>query len=81
MQERRSEPRQRALKTGRIVFNNRFSTMDCSVRNLSAHGAMLQVPGLQGIPDTFVLELDAGAVKRICKVKWRKEREIGVAFA
>jgi hypothetical protein len=80
MQERRKEPRPRALKTGRIVFNNRFSTMDCAVRNLSERGALLQVQGPQGIPDAFVLELDAGAVTHACKVVWRKERQLGVEF-
>jgi hypothetical protein len=80
MQERRKELRQRALKTGRIVFNNRYSTMDCAVRNLSEHGALLQVQGQQGIPDAFHLELDAGAVTYPCRVIWRKERQIGVEF-
>ena len=80
MPERRTETRHRALKTGRIVFNNRFSTMDCTIRNLSEHGAMLMMPGPHGIPDEFVLELDGGTVTHACKVAWRKERQLGVTF-
>lgn len=80
MQERRKETRQRALKTGRIIYNNRFSALDCTVRNLSSHGALLQVAGPHGIPDTFSLELEAGGVTHACKVVWRKERQLGVAF-
>jgi hypothetical protein len=81
MQENRNDRRQRALKAGRIVFNNRFSAMDCTVRNLSPSGAMLLIAGPQGIPDAFELELDAGTVTHICKVMWRKEDRLGVRFA
>jgi hypothetical protein len=80
MQERRKEQRTRALKTARIVYNNRFSVLDCAVRNLSSHGAQVLVQSPHGIPDTFQLELDAGASIRDCKVIWRQERKIGVEF-
>jgi hypothetical protein len=81
MQERRQEPRRRTLKTARIVFNNRFSAMDCAVRNLSDHGAMLLVAGPHGIPDAFLLELDDGVTTHDCRVIWRDEKRLGVEFA
>jgi PilZ domain len=80
MQESRQEPRKRALKSGKIVFNNRFSAIDCTVRNLSAKGAMLLIAGPIGIPDAFTLELESGALKRDCRVVWRDERRLGVVF-
>jgi hypothetical protein len=80
MQERRKVTRRRTLKTGRIVFNNRFSAMDCAVRNLSSQGAMLLVSGPHGIPDEFVLELDEGSILHDCHVIWREEKRIGVEF-
>jgi hypothetical protein len=80
MQERRNETRKRALRTARIVFNNRFSALDCTVRNLSPVGAMLLVAGPHGIPDAFELELDSGALKHDCKVVWRQEKKLGVEF-
>jgi hypothetical protein len=80
MQERRNDTRSRALKAARIVFNNRFSALDCTVRNLSPQGAMLLVAGPHGIPDAFELELDAGTLKHNCKVIWRQETKIGVEF-
>ena len=81
MEERRKEPRARALKCAKIVFNNRFSTIDCTVRNLSAHGAKLVVGTQIGIPDTFELSLPMDGSNRTCKVVWRKEDELGVEFA
>ena len=80
VQERRREPRQRALKTGKIVFNNRGSVIDCTVRNFSDQGAMLLIADPFGIPDAFTLHLESGAVTRDCRVIWREERQLGVAF-
>ena len=81
MNERRQEPRPRALKAAKIIFNHRCSTIDCTVRNLSAHGAKLIVGTQVGIPDTFDLTFAADGTNRPCKVIWRKEGELGVAFA
>ena len=80
MQERRKSARRRALKGGRIVFNKRSSTIDCTVRNLSPEGALLQVRGPFGIPEEFDLELDADAVIHPFNVVWRDARRLGVVF-
>jgi hypothetical protein len=53
-QERRNEARRRrALKRARIIFNDRWATIDCTVSNLSDRGACLNVESPIGIPDTF----------------------------
>jgi hypothetical protein len=78
LEERRKKARMRALKSARIVFNNRRSTMDCTVRNFSDIGCCLQVGDTFGVPDKF--ELEVGGVKRICEVVWRKDNRIGVHF-
>jgi hypothetical protein len=62
--ERRSWPRTRVLKKGRIVFNQRRSAIDCTIRNLSPAGALLIVKSLIGIPDRFDLSVDSDAVTR-----------------
>src|SRR3954463_13827318 len=77
--ERRGEARPRTLKSAKIVFNLRSSVIDCMVRNMSPHGAKLIVGTQLGIPETFDLEFEGGA-PHACKVRWRKENEIGVAF-
>jgi PilZ domain len=81
MQDRRHQPRARALKSAKIVFNSRFSTMDCTVRNLSPRGAKLIVGTQMGVPERFDLTFEADGSKRACRVIWRKEGEIGVEFA
>ena len=77
--ENRVTQRHTTLKGGRIVFNAGRSTIDCTVRNLSASGAKLLVTSVVGIPDTFDLLLD-GNIRRPCRVAWRSLKELGVAF-
>jgi hypothetical protein len=82
MDERRKVvPRARALKTGRIIFNKRSSTIDCTVRNLTVRGAKLLVGSQVGVPERFDLAIVPDGGSRPCKVIWRKDGEIGVEFA
>jgi hypothetical protein len=80
LDERRAEPRPRTLKSAKIVFNLRFSVVDCTVRNMSPHGAKLIVGTQMGIPEEFDLEFDGDHTTHHCNVMWRRETEIGVAF-
>ncbi len=79
MEEHRQTQRQRTLKGARIVFNDARSTIECTVRNLSAGGAQLRVALTVGIPDTFELRLSDGT-RHQCTVAWRKGDELGVKF-
>lgn len=78
--ERRRLPRQRALKGGRIVFNNAASTINCTVRNISDAGARLDVASVWGVPPVFDLKLE-GQPLRSCEVVWRTSSAVGIAFA
>ena len=80
MVEQRKHPRHRTLKAGRIVFNQRFSVISCTIRNMSDGGACLQVATSVGVPDDFDLTIEPEAASRHCHVAWRSEQRIGVAF-
>ena len=77
--ERRRTPRRRTLKGALIVFNEGYSTIAATVRNLSEDGANLRVASIVGIPDTFGLRLADGTHYE-CRAIWHKSDEIGVAF-
>lgn len=79
MEEHRATPRQRVLKAGTISFNG-DAGISCTVRNLSATGAALEVASPLGIPNHFTLVFDGDRRARACHIVWRKERRIGVAF-
>lgn len=75
--EKRREGRRRVLRAGTIEFDG--GAIDCTVRNISATGAMLDVASPIGIPPRFNLILSEGQVLP-CRVVWRKPSRIGVAF-
>jgi len=72
--------RRRVLKAGRIVFNNRRSTIDCTVRSLSDEGAGIDLSSSTGVPDTFRLLLRADGFETACRVTSRTERHLDVEF-
>jgi hypothetical protein len=80
MSERRTQPRHRTFKAGQIVFNERFSVISCTARNLSDGGACLVLATSVGIPEDFELTIAADGVSRRCHLAWRSEHRIGVAF-
>ena len=78
MNEHRAAPRHRILKAGTISFGG--GAIDCTVRNLSETGAALEVVTPIFIPDRFTLIVQTEQLKRPCRIVWRKEKRMGVAF-
>jgi len=78
MTETRNSPRHRVLKAGTIDLGG--GAIECTVRNLSTTGAMLEVTGQPGIPDRFTLVVRADDLHMPCYVVWRGGHRIGVAF-
>ena len=79
MQEQRTEPRRRTLKSGTISYNFVVG-IDCLIRNLSGHGACLEIESPAGVPNVFTLKRKDDQ-HRVCCVAWRLGRRIGVTFA
>ena len=80
MSEQSPGPRSRTLRSGKVEFNYGRSVVDCTVRNLSTHGACLELESLAGIPDTFNLVIAGDPAKHACRLMWRTEHRTGVAF-
>src|SRR5438093_9009134 len=78
--EKRKGLRRRVLKGGIIAFNDRHSTLKCTVRDLSASGARLRVEGSVTAPDRFVLIIELDGIEADCEVVRRKAAELGVKF-
>ncbi|WP_279479369.1 PilZ domain-containing protein [Aureimonas sp. SK2] len=78
--ERRVAPRTRTLKRAKILFNNRFSTFDCTVRNISATGALLMMDQAVPLPKVFEIRIgDDEAVHR-AKLVYRRDSFVGIHF-
>ena len=78
LDEHRTVPRRRLLKSGKISFGG--GAIDCTVRNLSETGAALEVNSPVDIPDLFTLVIEPDHIHVPCRVVWRKETRIGVHF-
>jgi hypothetical protein len=78
MDENRKAIRRRVLKSATIEFDR--GAHSCAVRDLSDTGANLDVPHALAIPYEFTLTMETDQPRR-CRVIWRKENRLGVAFA
>jgi hypothetical protein len=76
--ERRIAQRHRPLKAGKIILNHGSSVIDCTVRNVSATGALIAVVNAATIQPEFELRFDGSA--RSCVVAWRRMNVLGVKF-
>jgi hypothetical protein len=83
MLERRAHQRFKTLKSGKVVFNDNASILDCVIRDLSRAGARLRFAGTPILPVRFDLELvmaDGSKRQETCRVVWQRASEMGVAF-
>jgi len=78
MEEHRAQPRHRILKAGTIEFGG--EQIPCTVRNLSASGAGVEVNSPLWFPDRFVLAVPSEGWRKPCRVVWRAEKRVGIAF-
>jgi hypothetical protein len=76
----RRTTRRRILKAGVIAYNDRRSTLACTVRDLSATGAHLRVAASASVPDTFDLIIELDGFEVSCCVLWRTTTDVGVRF-
>lgn len=79
--ERRRSVRNRTLIGGKVIFNQRQSTLDCTIRNLSEDGALLVFPDSIALPELFELYLPVKRESRMVRSRWRDAERIGVSFA
>lgn len=72
--------RRRVLKAGSIVFNDRRSTIDCTIKSLGEDSAGLSVSNSAGIPAEFMLAIKGEGFETMCRVIAQDRQNIEVAF-
>jgi hypothetical protein len=80
MPENRRSERLKSLLRARIIFNGGSSTIDCVIKNVSAHGMRLEVADGLSIPGEFDLEVPHKGRTYRARLVWRGGGTIGVAF-
>lgn len=76
----KSSPRRRVLKAGVIIFNDRRSTFDCTVKSIGADGASIAVSSTSGVPSSFVLAIPAENFQTTCQVMAQDRQNFEVSF-
>jgi len=78
--ERRTVQRTRVLRNAKIIAPRRSPVIHCTVQNITSGGACLKLANTYGVPETFDLTFECGRTRRPCRVVWRTNDKLGVAF-
>ncbi|WP_027684493.1 sensor domain-containing diguanylate cyclase [Rhizobium leguminosarum] len=72
--------RRRVLKAGSILFNDRRSTIDCTVKSIGSESAGISVSNSSGIPSEFILAIKGEGFETNCRVIAQDRQHLEVAF-
>lgn len=78
--ERRRAERVKSLLKARIYFNQRMTSFDCVVKNISPLGAKVALDKSIAIPEDFELEIPMRGKFYKAKLRWRDAEGIGMEF-
>jgi PilZ domain len=77
----RKNARRHLHHAARILVGQKGLQRGCRISDISEGGARLILDKDGDLPDRFVLLLTAnGGARRRCRVVWRRELDVGVAF-
>jgi PilZ domain len=79
MEEKRKHPRTEVNEPAFVSSGG--SVMCCTVRNISAEGAAIDVDNPAFVPSRFRLVMANDSSVRECSIAWIQQKRIGVTFA
>ena len=80
MLDRRQSVRDKVLYGGVAEFNERGSTMDCVVRNISERGACIELDQAAKLPQEMNLTIARKGRSLLARLIWRQANKVGLAF-
>ena len=78
--DRRGVQRTRVKRNAKIIVPRRSPVIHCTVQNITSGGACLKLANTYGVPEEFELTFELGRTRRRCRVVWRTNDTLGVAF-
>jgi len=78
MEEKRKHPRIEINEPAYVSSGG--SVMRCTVRNISAEGAAIDVENPAFVPSSFRLVMANDSSVRACRVAWIQQNRIGLTF-
>ena len=80
MQDRRQSVRDKVLYGGVAETNERRSTLDCVVRNISERGACVELDPAVKLPQELNLTITRKGRSFLAQLIWRQANKVGLAF-
>ena len=80
MQDRRQSVRDKVLYGGVAETNERRSTLDCVVRNISERGACIELDQTIELPQEMNLTIARKGRSFLARLIWRQADKVGLAF-
>ncbi|QOZ33960.1 PilZ domain-containing protein [Bradyrhizobium sp. CCBAU 53421] len=80
MQDRRQSPRDKVFYGAVAEINERGSTMDCVVRNISEGGACVEFGDAAHLPEEMNLNVARKGRSFLARMIWRQANKVGLAF-
>lgn len=79
--EKRQSPRQRVNYPAWIDTGDGGEVQNCTLFDISGHGARIVVKQPDAMPEEFSLVLsNDGSIRRRCRVVWRSDAQVGVQY-
>ncbi len=78
--DRRASDRVRSFLRAQIIFNNRMSTIDCIVKNISPTGARVALNETLALPTEFDIYIPQRGRSHHARLVWRDTDSIGIDF-
>jgi hypothetical protein len=78
--DRRSSKRRRTVLTGKVLFNDRTSVFDCTVRNLSDAGAQITLADVTTLPLDFELEIPSKGMLVQARLIWSRGKNHSIVL-
>lgn len=78
--EKRANDRIRSFLRAQIIFNNRMTTIECIIKNISATGARVALDETLAVPTEFDIYIPTRNRSHRARLVWRDKDSIGIDF-
>jgi len=78
--DKRASDRIRSFLRAQIIFNNRMTTIDCIVKNISSTGARVALSDTLAVPTEFDIYIPQRGRSHHARLVWRDKDSIGIDF-
>lgn len=78
--QNRKAPRRRVLKDGKIVSANLHAAIDVRIRDMSASGALIEIPFATELPNAYGFLVVSESRIYPAITRWRRGNRLGMEF-